>query len=120
MELEIQDVVKDAIASGLENIKGVDSTVLPPSKATEQAALEHIRNIVKLGSKSKSQDAGESRHSFMLSACTTGWRYQLGGHITPEQGLDAILDGKLKRLESSRSRMELCIPYLNTPSLPMR
>lgn len=92
MELEIQDVVKDAIASGLENIKGVDSTVLPPSKATEQAALEHIRNIVKLGSKSKSQDAGESRHSFMLSACTTGWRYQLGGHITPEQGLDAILD----------------------------
>lgn len=97
MELEIQDVVKDAIASGLENIKGVDSTPLPPSKGTEQAALEHIRNIVKLGSKSKSQDAGESRHSFMLSACTTGWRYQLGGHITPEQGLDAILDeyGKL-------------------------
>jgi hypothetical protein len=28
----------------------------------------------------------------MLSACRTGWRYQLGGHITPEQGLDAILD----------------------------
>jgi hypothetical protein len=27
MELEIKDVVKDAIASGLENIKGVDSTV---------------------------------------------------------------------------------------------
>lgn len=97
MELEIKDVVKDAIVSGLENIKGVDSTPLPPSKGTEQAALEHIRNIVKLGSKSKSQDAGESRHSFMLSACTTGWRYQLGGHITPEQGLDAILDeyGKL-------------------------
>lgn len=92
MELEIKDVVKDAIVSGLEIVKGVDSTPLPPSKATEQAALEHIRNIVKLGSKAKAQDAGESRHSFMLSACRTGWRYQLGGHITPEQGLDAILD----------------------------
>jgi len=92
IELEIKDVVKDAIVSGLENIKGVDSTVLPPSKATEQAALDHIRNIVKLGPKAKAQDAGESRHSFMLSACRTGWRYQLGGHITPEQGLDAILD----------------------------
>jgi hypothetical protein len=105
MELEIQDVVKDAIASGLENIKGVDSTVLPPSKATEQAALEHIRNTIKLGSKAKAQDAGESRHSFMRSACTTGWRYHLGGHITPEQGLDAILDeyGKLFPNDADRA-----------------
>lgn len=90
--LDNDETFKLAVENSIsQNARGVDSTTSTrPTPETNAAALEHLRNCIKAGEKNK--DTGASRHSFMLSACITGMRYVMAGHITEDEGLATILD----------------------------
>jgi hypothetical protein len=53
-------------------------------------AARHVANIVRKGLAAKKETPSESRHTWMLSACVTGQRYVLGGHMTESEVAEIV------------------------------
>ena len=88
---DVETLTKAVENSISQFARGVESTTSTrPTPETNAVALEHLRNCIKAGEKYKAN--GTSRHGYMLSACVTGMRYVLTGHITEDEGLATILD----------------------------
>lgn len=88
---DVETLTKAVENSISQFARGVESTTSTrPTPETNAAALEHLRNCIKAGEKNKAN--GTSRHEYMLSACTTGMRYVMAGHITEDESLATILD----------------------------
>lgn len=89
-----------------ETAKGVDSTPLPSSAHTASEAERHVRNIFRQGERLKLVSPETSRHSYMLSATLTAWRYVLGGHLKEAEALEICRNeyGQLFRGDPERMR----------------
>lgn len=85
---ELSNAVKDAVKDAVK--EGRDDPGTTPTAQTREAALRHVRNVIKKGAELK--DEGESRHDWMRSACNIGWQYVLGGHVNEAETLAVISD----------------------------
>lgn len=85
---ELSNAVKDAVKDAVK--EGRDDPGTTPTAQTREAALKHVRNVIKKGAELKNE--GESRHDWMRSACNIGWQYVLGGHVTEAETLAVISD----------------------------
>jgi hypothetical protein len=99
---ELSNAVKDAVKDAVK--EGRDDPGTTPTAQTKEAALKHIRNVIKKGAELK--DKGESRHGWMRSACNIGWQYVLGGHVTEDEALAVIHDeyGQIFPGETQRAK----------------
>ena len=89
-----------------EPAKGVESTPLPSNAHTASEAERHVRNIFRQGERLKLVSPETSRHSYMLSATLTAWRYVLGGHLEETEALEICRNeyGQLFRGDPERMR----------------